>query len=218
MKHAVSVLLALVLLPALASAQMDRSGSWEWSVAAIYQDSADSGAEGGSSLDVDSELGLGFNFNYNFSNRLALGFDLEWLRPDFSAMLISDENPPQTTTINHTLTQFNGRIKGTFSFTDGPLSPFAELGLGWSYFDSNVADGPPITGCWWHPWWGYICSNFYSTFSSTEFTYGGALGLRYQMRGGMFWKLSVNHYVLDAGNGGADPELNAARLELGWGF
>ena len=42
--------------------------------------------------------------------------------------------------------------------------------------------------------------------------------LRYNMRGGMFWKLSVNHYVVDAGSGGADPELNAARLEIGWGF
>ena len=29
---------------------------------------------------------------------------------------------------------------------------------------------------------------------------------------------SVNHYVLDVGGGGAEPELNAARLEIGWGF
>jgi opacity protein-like surface antigen len=209
---------ALLVLPAIASAQMDRTGTWEWSIAAIYQDSTDSGAAGDSSLDVDGELGLGFNFTYNFSNKLSLGADFEWVRPDFTATLISDEDPPQSTTINHTLTQFNGRFKGTWNMIDGPLTPYLELGLGWSYFDSNVADGPPITGCWWHPWWGYICSNYYSTFSSTEFTYGGALGLRYDMRGGMFWKLSVNHYMLDVGGAGADPELNAARLEIGWRF
>mgnify|MGYP001820383796 FL=1 len=209
---------ALLVLPALASAQMDRTGKWEWSIAAIYQDSADSGAEGDSGLDVDGELGLGFNFTYNFSNKLSLGADFEWVRPDFTATLISDEDPPQSTTINHTLTQFNGRFKGTWNMIEGPLTPYLELGLGWSYFDSNVADGPPITGCWWHPWWGYICSNYYSTFSGTEFTYGGALGLRYDMRGGMFWKLSVNHYILDIGGAGADPELNAARLEIGWSF
>ncbi len=209
---------AVLVLPSLASAQMDRTDSWEWSVIAIYQDSADSGADGGSALDVDSELGLGFNFTYNFNNNFSLGADFEWVRPDFTATLISDEDPPQTTTISHTLTQFNGRFKGTWNFIDRPLTPYAELGLGWSYFDSNVADGPPITGCWWHPWFGYVCSNFYSTFSSTEFTYGAALGLRYTMRGGMFWKFSVNHYVLDVGGAGADPELNAARLEIGWGF
>ena len=104
------------------------------------------------------------------------------------------------------------------TFLEGPLSPFVEAGIGWSYFDSNVADGPPVTGCWWHPWWGYICSNFYSTFSSTEFSYGAALGLRYIMRGGMTLKLSVNQYWLDVGNAGGDPELNAARLEVGWSF
>jgi len=208
----------LATLPGLAFAQGNRAGSWEWSVAAIYQDSASSGADGGSSLKVDGELGLGFGFNYNFTNKLALGADLEWLRPDYSATLISDAVPPQPTTIRHTLSQFNGRIKGTLTFLSGPLSPYAEAGFGWSYFDSNVIDGPPITGCWWHPWWGYICSNYYSTFDTTEFTYGGAIGLRYIMRGGMTLKLSVNHYWVDIGGAGAEPTLDAARLELGWTF
>ena len=210
--------LAVFALPALASAQMDRTGSWEWSVIAIYQDSSDSGADRGSRLEVDSQLGLGFNIGYNFNNKFSLGADFEWLRPDYRATLVSDEDPTDTTVIDHELTQFNGRLKGTWNITDGPLTPYLELGLGWSGFDSNVVDGPPITGCWWDPWWGYVCSNFYNTFSSTEFTYGGALGLRYTMRGGMFWKLSVNHYVLDVGGSGAEPELNAARLEIGWGF
>jgi len=208
----------LAALPGLAFAQGNRAGSWEWSVAAIYQDSASSGADGGSSLKVDGELGLGFGFNYNFTNKLALGADLEWLRPDYSATLISDSVPPQPTTIRHTLSQFNGRIKGTLTFLSGPLSPYAEAGFGWSYFDSNVIDGPPITGCWWHPWWGYICSNYYSTFDTTEFTYGGAIGLRYMMRGGMTLKLSVNHYWVDIGGAGAEPTLDAARFEIGWAF
>ena len=147
-----------------------------------------------------------------------IGADVEWLRPDYTAVLVNDLDPTDVTVINHELSQFNGRIKGTFHFTDGPLTPYVEAGFGWTYIDSNVADGPPITGCWWHPWWGYVCSNYYSTFSSTEFSYGGALGLRYQLVGGTVLKLSVNHYVLDAGSGKPDPELNAARLEIAWGF
>jgi opacity protein-like surface antigen len=212
------IVISLAALPGLAFAQGNRAGAWEWSFAAIYQDSARSGAEGGSNLKLDSEWGLGINFGYNFTNKLYLGADLEWLRPDFTATLVEDAVDPRTLTIDHTMSQFNGRIKGVFTFLEGPLSPFVEAGIGWSYFDSNVADGPPVTGCWWHPWWGYICSNFYSTFSSTEFSYGAALGLRYVMRGGMTWKLSVNQYWLDVGNAGGDPELNAARLEVGWSF
>jgi opacity protein-like surface antigen len=215
-----TILIAIFVLtvPALSFAQANRANSWEWSIAAIYQDSASSGAEGGSNLKLDNEFGLGINFGYNFTDKLYLGGDFEWLRPDFSATIISDELNPQRQTINHTMSQFNGRIKGTLTFLSSPLSPFVEAGIGWSYFDSNVADGPPLTGCWWHPWWGYICENFYSTFSSTEFTYGGALGLRYIMRGGTTLKLSVNQYWIDVGDAGGDPELNAARLEVGWSF
>jgi len=205
-------------MPALAFAQTNRANSWEWSVAAIYQDSASSGADGGSNLKLDNELGFGLNFGYNFTNKLALSGDFEWLRPDFTATLVEDAPTPSSTTIRHTMSQFNGRIKGTLTFLETPLSPYVEAGIGWSYFDSNVADGPPITGCWWHPWWGYICENFYSTFSSTEFSYGGALGLRYILRGGMTLKLSVNQYWIDVGSAGGDPELNAARLEFGWSF
>lgn len=204
--------------PALSFAQTNHANSWAWSFAAIYQDSASSGAEGGSNLRLDNELGFGVNFGYNFTNKLFLGGDFEWLRPDFSATIVEDAPDPQTRTINHTMSQFNGRIKGVLTFLESPLSPFVEAGIGWSYFDSNVADGPPVTGCWWHPWWGYICENFYTTFSSTEFSYGGAIGLRYILRGGMTLKLSVNQYWIDVGNAGGDPELNAARLEFGWTF
>ena len=214
------ILIAVLVLiaPALTFAQGNRAGTWEWSGALIYQDSASSGAEGGSNLKLDNEFGFGINFGYNFTNKLYLGGDFEWLRPDFTATLIEDAPDAGRTTINHTMSQFNGRIKGVLTFLEGPLSPFVEAGIGWTYFDSNVVDGDPIVGCWWHPWYGYICEGFYNTFSSTEFSYGGALGLRYILRGGMTLKLSVNQYWIDVGNAGGDPELNAARLEIGWTF
>ena len=174
MKRLMIAVLVLVA-PALTFAQGNRAGSWEWSLAAIYQDSASSGAEGGSNLKLDSELGFGINFGYNFTNKLYLGGDFEWLRPGFSATLIEDAPDPEVRTINHTMSQFNGRIKGVLTFLESPLSPFVEAGIGWSYFDSNVADGPPL-------------------------------------------KLSVNQYWIDVGNAGGDPELNAARLEIGWSF
>jgi opacity protein-like surface antigen len=177
------------------------------------------GSEGGSSLKVDDAFGLGINFGYNFTNNLTLGVDLDWISPDYRAVLVDDTVvPADTTVIDHEFSQFNGRIKGTFSFLDGPFRPFVEGGIGWTYIDSNVADGPPITGCWWHPWWGYICSNFYSTFSETSFTYGLGLGLRYHFRGGTFMKASYSVWELDdVGNAGSSS-LSGARVEFGWGF
>ncbi|MDH4071755.1 MAG: porin family protein [Gammaproteobacteria bacterium] len=208
-------LLIFMLLPVLASAQ-NYGNKWEWSVAGIYQESGSTGTVGGSSLEIDSAVGLGFSFNYFFNPRLMLGADFEWLSPDYRATLLDDQG--MTSVIDHELTQFNGRIKGTYNFIDGPLSPFIEAGFGWTYVDSNVADGPPIVGCWWHPWWGYICDGYYDTFNETSFSYGGALGVRYRLRGGTVLKLSYNNWEIDGSGEAPDPTLNAFRLEAAWGF
>jgi len=214
MRRLIAVLLVM-LLPAVASAQGFRN-QWEWSFAAIYQDSEGTGTVGGSSLDIDSDLGLGFSFNYLINERFSIGADIEWLSPDYKAVLVDDQGLPSV--IDHEFSQFNGRIKGTFNLMEGPFTPFVEAGFGWTYVDSNVADGPPMTGCWWHPWWGYICENYYDTFTETSFSYGGALGLRYQLRGGTIIKLSYNTYEIDGSGEAPDPTLSAARLEFAWGF
>ncbi len=187
-----TAILVVMLLPALASAQGFRN-QWEWSIAGIYQESESSGTVGGSSLNIDSDVGLGFSFNYLFNEKFMVGADLEWLSPDYKATLLNDQG--ETTIIDHKFSQFNGRIKATYNFMDRPFTPYIEGGFGWTYVDSNVADGPPITGCWWHPWYGYICSGYYNTFTETSFSYGGALGLRYKLRGGTIIKLSYNSWA-----------------------
>lgn len=214
-----AVVVFFLAMPGLALAQGNRSQTWEWSIAALYQQSKNMGGGMGSSLNVKDDYGLGFNLGYNFSNNLAVGFDLDYLSPDYTAILVDDTvSPADKTTINHELTQWNGRLKGIYSFGDGVLQPFVEAGLGWSSFDSNVADGPPIVGCWWHPYWGQICSGYYNTFNNTTFTYGAGLGLRYRFRGGSFLKASYNVWELDDMGGVGDSTISGARLEFGWGF
>lgn len=218
--RAIITAVLLVCLPFVSphAQGQNRAGGWEWAISGLYQGSESSGSAGSSTLAVDSAFGIGFNIGYNLSNKLTLGLDVDYLRPDYHAVLIEDAIPPTSTTINHEFTQFNTRFKGTFNFTDGPLSPFVEAGLGWTFIDSNVADGPPITGCWWHPYWGYICNNYYSTFTETAFTYGAGIGIRYDIRGGSFLKVSYNTWVLDGVGAAEDPTLSAGRIEFGWGF
>jgi hypothetical protein len=217
--RAITAVIIFFAIPGIALAQGDRSRSWEWSFAALYQDSKNMGSEGGSTLAVDGTLGFGLNFGYNLSNKFTLGFDLDYIKPDYRAVLVDDMVvPAASTTINHKFTQWNMRFKGSFNMLDGPFVPFLEAGLGWTYIDSNVADGPPITGCWWHPWWGYICNNYYSTFTETTFTYGAGLGFRYHFRGGTFLKASYNVWELDGVGNISDPTISGYRLEFGWGF
>jgi len=214
-----ATVLFFMAVPGLALAQGDRTGSWEWSVGATYQESNSLSSEQGTSLDVESEYGIGFNLGYHLTNNLTVGFDMDFIKPDYRAVLVDDTvSPAETTIIEHRFSQWNGRFKGTYSLGNGPLQPFIEAGLGWTFVDSNVADGDPIVGCWWHPWWGYICDGFYSTFSDTTFTYGAGLGLRYRFAGGTFLKAGYNVWQLDSIGPTGDASISGARLEFGWGF
>jgi len=208
----------LIAVPCLASAQSNRAGTWDMSVSAVFQDSKNIGGDGGSSLNINSRTGFGLNFAYNFSSKFALGMDFEFLEPKYTATLVDENGVLEDIVINHQLSQFNGRIKGTFNFIDGPFTPFVEGGIGWTYFDSNVADGPPTTGCWWHPWWGYICNNYYTTFDDTLFSYGAGVGLRYEFVGGLFLKASYNHWEMDGLGSSEDAAFEAARIEFGGSF
>ena len=141
MRAIISVIL-LIVTPLISHGQgVSRVGGWQWSVAGIFQESKKVDSAGGSTLNVDEEIGIGMSFGYNFSSRLTVGFDLDYLRPDYLAVLVDALAPANTTTINHEFTQFNTRIKGTFNLLETPFTPFLEAGFGWTFIDSNVADG-----------------------------------------------------------------------------
>jgi opacity protein-like surface antigen len=217
-KFAVALLL---VLPVVSSAQGHgggRANTWDYSLGAVYQSGETLKGKGGSALDVDSEVGFAFGLGYNLTDRLALGADFNYLRPDYTAIIVDADDPTVKQRVDHTLTQFDFRFKGTYNFLDGPFTPFVEAGLGWTQLDSNVAKGPPVTGCWWHPYWGYVCSNYYRTFSGTDFSYGGSLGVRYAFRNGSFVRVDYSLYKLDIGGQSEDPQLDAVRLQYGWNF
>ena len=213
-----AIAMLIIALPCMSNAQTQRAGNWETSLAVVFQDSISVDGEAGSSLDLKSHTGFGINVALNINPKFSVGGDFEWLNPRYLLTLVDDTGVNDDIVINHKLTQFNTRFKGTWNMIDGPFTPYVEAGLGWSYMDSNVADGPPQTGCYWHPWWGYICNNYYSTFDDWVFSYGGGVGLRYELRGGTFMKASYNYWELDGIGESQDSGFTAARLEFGWMF
>jgi opacity protein-like surface antigen len=215
-KLAIAIL--VIALPCISSAQGSRAHSWDVSVSAIFQDSKSIDGDGGSFLEVDSDTGIGINFAYYLNSKMSFGMDIEFLQPDYKATLVDDIGGLDDILIDHEISQFNSRFKGTFNLMEGPFTPFLEAGLGWSYFDSNVRNGPPQTGCWWHPWYGYICENYYDTFDDTLFSYGVGVGLRYEFIGGTFLKASYNYWEVDGMDQAEDSALEAGRIEFGWSF
>lgn len=74
--------------------------------------------DGGSSLDVDNTWGIEFSLGYNLTDHINISGDFDFLRPDYTAIVVTEPNPPDgsmgMTRIDHRLSQFNGRLKGTY--------------------------------------------------------------------------------------------------------
>ena len=171
----------------------------------------------GTSLDISSELGWGFSGMYNFTNRLALGGEMSWVKPNYRASRIL-EDTRETDTIRAELGVVNLRIKGGFNFLEGPITPYIEAGLGWSDIDSNIISGPPTTGCWWDPWWGYICDTFFNTYSETRTSVSAAVGLRWEVNPGIVLRGSYGTLEVDTSSSTQDASLDTLKLEVAWRF
>ena len=147
--------------------------------------------------------------------------EFSWASPDYEALIVPDDgfgNAGEPELIRHELSLFSYTLKGTFNLLDGPLTPFAELGFGWTEVDSNIATTPPITGCWWDPWWGYVCDTFYNTYSKTRETYSGELGIRYDMPNGVSLKGSYGITQISTTKSTDDADLDVFRFVVSWRF
>lgn len=195
----------------------DRAGTWDVGFHVIDMSSVLLTGNEGTSLDVDDEIGWGFSAAYNFTERLGVGFDVNWTNPDYTATRILD-GTGQPDTIRAELGVVNIHAKGIYHFIDGPLTPFVEAGLGWTQVDSNIIDGPPTTGCWWDPWWGYICETFFDTYTETRTSYSAGVGIRWDMGQGLMLKGTVGLLEIDTRRATEDAEIDTLRVDFAWSF
>lgn len=213
---------ALVLgFAAPASAQKrsaDRAGTGEFGLQMMDFPGLHADGTHGASLDVDGDLAWGFTGAYNFTDRFALGGEMTWANPDYRLKIVRDPPGPALPLVNANLDISTLMFKGTFNFFDGPVTPFAEVGAGWVYIDSNVVNGTPSTGCWWDPWWGYVCTTFYDTYSDTRTAWTYSLGVRWDVSDSIALRLSYGEMDLDASHATHDLKLDAWRGEIVWKF
>jgi opacity protein-like surface antigen len=219
MKRALSIALMVLftLATSIAGAQNPRPGSLEFTIGAAHSFSDSVQGVSGSSLDLSSRTGIRVGMEYFNSSKLSLGFDATWSQPSYSALLVPDDGSPDVT-VNYRASIFSGHLTGTYYVLEGPITPFVEAGLGWTYFDSNVADGPPITGCWWDPLWGYVCSDFYRTYGASNFSYGAGAGLRWNYGFDRAVSIGYRWLEIEADGLSQKPVLETASLEFVFRF
>ena len=197
----------------------NREGGFEISLQSKYVDSKSASGQNGSGIDVQDSWGWGFGFGYNMTEHWAFNFDISWRSANYDATVVGDDpdNPGATETTNYTgrLDTSSSLFSATYNFMDKRFTPFVSAILGWTFIDSNISSGPPQYYCWWDYFWGYVCSTYVPTHSETDFTYGGAIGLRFDISRNVFLRASYNKSWIDFKNNSAE-DFDAFRLDIGF--
>ena len=119
------------------------------------------------------------------SPQLAIGMNFSWAQTSFNGNVCSSTiacnpaNPPSIHIENGHVDFSTLNFDATYTFLDGPIKPLIVAGLGWQWLNTNIASAPPQTGCWWDPWWGYVCSTWQPTHGSSSFTYQVGGGIQF---------------------------------------
>jgi len=208
--------LTLVLLAAATAADaQDREGRWEFTLGTFYQLGVALDGEEESTLDTDDDFGFSIGGGYNFSERLATNFALQWADVGYDADIVEEDGGVRG--INGSYDAFALAVNGIFNLTEGPLTPYVGAGIGWTWVDSNIPDGLPSTGCWWDPWWGYVCYTTYPTKTESAFSYQAVAGIRYDFDS-TFIRLNYTCQWLDFGSFDSTPRFDVIGLDFGWMF
>jgi len=195
------------------------AGTWESKLGLMYNGSWDSGFDGGSSARVDSELGLNFGVSYFTSDHLSFGGAFEYDSPSYRATLVSSTDQSQVYNIRGSLENIRFLADGTYYLLDqGPFNVFGSALLGWTWTDTNIATSPPQTGCWWDPWWGPICTTWQNTRTISGFSYGFALGGRYDFSRTFAMEAAYRLVWTDYGRATGTPSQDGFKLTFNWKF
>lgn len=219
MRIRVALCLLAASLLATAQAQSDKRGpGWDFGADVIYQDSTDLTFEGGSSLALDDDLGVALTFGYRFNSRFELAFALDWQSMDYEATLQSGLLPGVSIDVSGDMESFTPRVWGNYNFIDGPLTPFVNAGIGWSFVDTNIPTSRVQVGCWWDPWWGYICTPYQSTKSIDDFVYQVGIGGRWDFSNGFTLRLAYEKHWFDYSKATSTPDFDQFKLGIAFRY
>ncbi len=212
---AVTLAVALVAGAATVEAE-DRDDRFEFAFGAMYQLGADLDFDGGSTVSTKDDFGFSLLGGYNLNEHLATTFGFQWAGIGYSGRIINDEGTPIFASGSYDTWAVTGNL--VYNFLEGPITPYVSAGIGWTWLDTNIPNGAPITGCWWDPWYGYICYTSYPTKTTDAFSYQASLGVRWDFNYSTFARLNYTSQWQQWGNANGTPRFDVIGLEIGWMF
>jgi len=194
-----------------------RADRWEARIGLVSSNSADVDFKGGTSASIDSGLGFVAGVAYHYNNRLQFGSTFTYDSKDYDADVVGDETG-ESYPIKGSLDTMSLMFDAAYNFLTGPITPFVSGSVGWAWVDTNIATQPPEVGCWWHPWWGYICTSWQDTRTLDGLAYELGVGVRYDFSDTLAADGSYRMRWVDFENATDTPSFDGLQLNLIWKF
>ena len=194
-----------------------QAGQWEATVGVIAANSSSVDFKGGTSADIDSGFGFMAGFGYHFTDRLRFGSSFTYDSKDYSATVVGD-TASESFTADGSLDTMSVMLDAAYTFLTGPFTPYVVGGVGWAWVDTNIASAPPEVGCWWHPWWGYVCTSWQDTKTVDGLAYEVGIGMRYSFSNALAADAAYRMRWMDFENATGSPSTDTLQLNLVWKF
>ncbi len=194
-----------------------RASRWEGRIGTIAGSSTDVDFKGGTKAGIDSSVGFMLGIAWHYSDRLQFGSTLSYDSRNYDLEVVGDE-PGETYQTRGNLDSTALMFDVAYDILTGPLTPYVSGGIGWNWVDTNIVDGPPTVGCWWDPWYGYICTAYNNTKTINGFAYQAGLGLRWDFSDSFALDGGYKIRWVDFENATGTPSFDGFELNLGWKF
>lgn len=177
---------ASALVCACASAQAQgtlRGEKTELSVAPIFTTGRNYSFANGAGAKTDPAFGLGIQWFHSFDDHWSAGLDMAFSGADYTASVAPQiGNPGPAFNYSSRIETSTFRLGATYNFSAKPFTPFFTGGVGVSWIDTNIQNGPGTPVCWWYPYYGQVCTDSVTNKVLTKFTYNAGFGVRYDWR------------------------------------
>jgi opacity protein-like surface antigen len=189
-----------------------RGGHWDFILPIIFSDSTTINGQGGSTVEVNADWSSGFGFAYNITDRFQIGGLFTGSYRSYDATIVLDNG--LTRRYSNYLDSTTLSLNGTYHLLDGAVTPFVTGGIGFTYVDTNVANGPSTGSCYYDPWWGYVCNTYTPTRTENDLSYNAGIGVRFDVSRQFGMQVGYYKTWIDFSRASGTPDFDSFKFDL----
>jgi opacity protein-like surface antigen len=206
------------LLVALSAYSQSRPPGWEFRADLIYENQKDVHTNFGSDIALDTSWGGSLGAAFRFNPYAEMHFLLDLQSINYDARVVRADIPNVSAHFSDKVEITTPRVVGQFNFMDSPITPFVSAGVGWSFVHASVPYGRTQVGCWWDPWWGYVCAPYGTSYSNDRFAYDIGAGVRWDISPGFGMRFAYEKHWVDLSGTAGTPNLDQFRIGAQFSF